>query len=585
MLKLFFTIILLLPSAFAQQIVIEFADHTPVSIQENSKLLVNQRLITPGNHISAYRAQQLAFSISSLIEEAAQPFGYFSTSCAVKNISTKPQLIYHATCTMNQPVRIHSVTLSISGPGKHAVESKLSTKKMALQKNHIFQSSTYESTKTQLIELANRLGYVNASTQSSTLKIDPAKYTADAHIRLETGHLYAFGNIFVDQSVYSKLFLRSMSPFKTGEAYDDQLLSLYKENLQSSNLFTYISVLPLSANTQNQTIPIHIFYEPIAKLQYGIGAGYSSDSDFFYSTTVQRNRLTDRGTRLVSELFSSSGYSYAISTLSVPRTHPTKDYFNLQLGYQRQKIDHVGADRNATASLSHIQQHRISDLKNIRREISLNYSVDRSKLDNENTSKIQFLYPSFQYDISIHSANHNLNVLLQNGVKANLEVLISPTDFARFFLQQKLIYSYDQQKTLIFQLKSQQGYISTAKSSDPLPLAWYFYTGGAYSVRGFSHNSIGADPNASSEYNNVLYTVSLELQRCLFKDFYWIVFADLGEASVQSSLSAPSYAVGTGLLWKTFAGNLEVSLAKPVRNYSSESSMEPRLNINLYQPL
>lgn len=585
MLILFFTIILLLPPAFAQPIIVEFTDNTPAPIQENSNLLVNQRLITPANNISAYRIQQLAFSISGLIEEAAQPFGYFSTSCSVKNIASKPRLIFRASCKMNQPVRIHSVKISISGPGKYAVESKLSSKQVILQKNQVFQAIAYESTKAQLIELANRLGYVNATTQSSTLKIDPSRYTADAHIKLETGNLYSFGDTLIDQNIYSQSFLRSMSPFKTGTAYDDQLLSLYKENLESSSLFTYVSVLPLSANTQSQTIPMHISYEPIAKLQYGIGAGYSSDSDFFYSTTIQRNRLTNRGTRLVSELFSSADYSYAISTLSVPRTHPTKDYFNLQLGYQRQKIDYVGTDRSTTTSLSHIKQHRVSDLKNIRRELSLNYSIDRSKLDNENTSKIQFLYPSFQYDISIHSANNNLNVLLQNGVKANLKALVSPTDFVRFFLQQKLNYSFNQQKKHIFQFKSQQGYISTANSGDPLPLAWYFYTGGAYSVRGFSYNSIGADPNVSSDYNNVLYTVSLELQRSLFKDFYWIIFADLGGAAVQSSLSPPSYAVGTGILWKTFAGNLEVSLAKPIRNDSSDPSMEPRLNINIYQPL
>ena len=112
----------------------------------------------------------------------------------------------------------------------------------------------------------------------------------------------------------------------------------------------------------------------------------------------------------------------------------------------------------------------------------------------------------------------------------------------------------------------------------------YFYTGGSYSVRGFSYQSIGAD-NETFEYNHYLYTASFEVQQRLYQDFYLIAFVDTGDATDTIAHSKASTSAGSGILWKTFAGNLELSIAKPITNHSIDPSMRPRLNIILSHPL
>ena len=87
------------------------------------------------------------------------------------------------------------------------------------------------------------------------------------------------------------------------------------------------------------------------------------------------------------------------------------------------------------------------------------------------------------------------------------------------------------------------------------------------------------------EQNNYLYTASVELQRRLYQDVFAIGFCDLGDATSDIDLSRTSIAVGTGLLWKSFVGNLEVSLARPLQNHSSDPSKQARLNIRIYQPI
>ncbi|MEC8881677.1 MAG: BamA/TamA family outer membrane protein [Pseudomonadota bacterium] len=570
-------------AVFSQTIDIVFSDNVPKQIQENSRLLVNQRIFLLDKPLTEFRVQQLSISIASLIEQAAQPYGYFQSKGQVKPMSTSQKLVYSAHCTMNAPVKVRSFNIHISGPGKSVVEPLLLTPKDSPKIDAIFSSDSYEASKSQLLNLCHREGYINASTKNSKININPDSKNADILIDVETGPLYLFGPIEINQNIYNKDYLRSLADYHSGEPYNDAMISKYRDNLESTNLFNYVNVIPFSSDKKKQNIPTQIFYDPIDKTQYGVGVGYSTDSNFFYSANVVRNRINQYGMRLNTELLSSSDYSYAISTLSIPKRHPTKDYYNFQVGYKQEYIEYVGTDKNITTSFSHIFNHQINEKKIVRRETSLNYSLDHSKFDNTNTTTIHFLYPSIWYDIYLKHPENNVSLYLKHQLSANLEAFLAPCDFAKITTQQKINYSPFARTTL--QLALKEGYIATSDSQETLPLSWYFYTGGSYSVRGFSYQSIGADIHKTFDYNHYLYTASFEVQQRLYQDFYLIAFVDSGDATDNIAHSKASVSVGSGILWKTFAGNLELSIAKPIKNYSIDPSMRPRLNIILSHPL
>lgn len=574
---------LLFKDAWAEKFNVTFSENIPIEIRNNAQLMINQKIIVRDTDLSTHRKQQISSRMASVIETAAQPYGYFSTQCQVTHLSAKYN--FHATCTLGQPVRIKQIIVEINGPGKETIETLTHKNKTKLEIGSIFRADTYESYKKQLLNIANHAGYVNATTNASQLVIDTDKYHASSKIILDTGPLYHFGKIFIEQNIYNKSFLRTLAPYRKNTEFNTLLISSYKENLESTNLFASVSVLPNAPDNQSKTIPTQVFYEPIPRIQYGLGIGYSSYANLFYSASIQRNHLSDKGMRATTDFLNSDKYTYAITTLSIPRTHPTRDYFNIQIGYKKQYIDYVGTDRSLTTTLAHITQRRPNERVSLIQEMALNYSVDRSEFDNDTSNDTSFLFPSLKHNWVIKLPNTNASLALSSDMSASVKPFIAPNNFFKLILQQRYGQSSNDKKRIV-QVRSKQGYIASDNQDDnPLPLGWYFYTGGAYSVRGFAYNSIGADPNSPNEDNRYLYTGSLELQHLISKDLYAIVFLDGGDATVDLSASRPSFAIGSGILWKTLAGNLEISMAKPIKNHSGNTSMKPRLNINIHQPL
>ena len=128
-----------------------------------------------------------------------------------------------------------------------------------------------------------------------------------------------------------------------------------------------------------------------------------------------------------------------------------------------------------------------------------------------------------------------------------------------------------------------QGVVRASSSDDQLPISWYFYTGGAYSVRGFEYLSIGADPNDPLRQNNccILDQSSCNAPSCRTPLLFYL---SMLVRPCHHYESKNLYAFGVGVMWQSFVSNLEVSIAKPIRN-SSNPSMSPRFNFRIYQPL
>jgi translocation and assembly module TamA len=579
---LFFLFLILPLGATASDYQIQFSQEIPDYLQTNAQRLIAAQITAPRGPVSAFRLEQYQRRIADLVEEAAKPYGFFSAQCQIQTPQQSPNLIFYVDCQLNKPVRITEFSIEISGPGEALLTPMIQSQTL-LARGQVFRADDYDTQKSQLLEISRRFGFLSASTQSSQLTIHPDRYSAQIKLQLDTGPRYQFGPIYIPNNVYDPDYLRSFADFKPGMMYDEALLSAYKNNLESTNLFSYVTVLPFSGAFEDRQIPTQVFYEPTPRLQYGVGVGITSSNDFFYSATIRRNRLSRRGMQSTTELLSSNQYRYFVTTLSIPRTHPTKDYNTIRLSYRYNDIDFVGTDQNLTLSVSHVLVTRPTQYRMQRREWSVNYALDQSQYDGASKINNQFLYPKVEYTQQFNHPQRRINLQLTQDIMANFRPLLTPADFIRVVMTQKLHYRILPKLSALVRFK--QGVVRTSGDEDQLPIGWFFYTGGAYSIRGFEFNSIGADPNDNARTNNYLYQTSLELQRAISSDLYGLVFIDSGDAFTQWSDTRASYAVGSGIMWQSFVGNLEVSVAWPLRNHSSNPSLSPRLNFRIYQPI
>ena len=566
----------------AAHVTLRFSDAIPIEIQKNAQRQVDQTINFPSTTPSEYRIEQLRRRIASLTQEAAQPFGYFSATCDTTVDRPGAQLVFSTTCQLNQPVRITNFRLEVSGPGKAVLDPIIFMSYYSLE-GEVFNVERYGQQKNLLLDISRQHGFLDATTKQSTVSINPENHSAEIVLHLETGKRFQFGPIDIKGQTYDKDYLRSLALYKPGMMYDEALIAEYRNNLESTNLFTYVTVLPFNGRRSDQIVPTEVFYEPTPRLQYGLGAGVNSSHDFFYSAIARRNRLNSKGMLATSELLSSNHYGYFVTTLSIPSSHPTKDFYTLRLGYRFDDIDYVGEDRNLTLSTSHVLVTKPKQHLSLRRELSLNYSLDRSKYDGRTTHETQFLYPGLDFARRYDYPDRLMTILLSQEIIGNVRQLASPTDFIKLVMHERLHKNFSDLFAISTRLT--QGVVRASSSDDQLPISWYFYTGGAYSVRGFEYLSIGADPNDPLRQNNYLYTGSVELQRAIVQDTFGILFVDAGEAMPSLRNRKTSYAFGVGVMWQSFVGNLEVSIAKPIRNYSSNPSMSPRFNFRIYQPL
>lgn len=240
----FFLLLSLLSySANAADVTLRFSDDIPTEIQKNAQRQVDQTINFPSTTPSEYRIEQLRRRIALLTQEAAQPYGYFTALCDTTVDRPGNQLVFSTTCQLNQPVRITSFRLEVSGPGKAVLDPIILMSYYSLE-GEVFNVERYGQQKNLLLDISRQYGFLDATTKRSTVSINPEKHSAEIILHLETGERFQFGAIDIKGQNYDEAFLRSLALYKPGMMYDESLITEYKNNLESTNLFTYVTVLP-----------------------------------------------------------------------------------------------------------------------------------------------------------------------------------------------------------------------------------------------------------------------------------------------------------------------------------------------------
>ena len=538
-----------------------YAKNIPKKITQNSDIKLKKTLEKHGKTLSPAEVEAIRDNAADIVENAAKPFGYFHSKCQANVSLQQNTSTITLSCDLGPPIIIDEVSLNIVGPGKNVLRDDIIKKHLSFKENDIFEATKYERSKTELLSIAYEYGYLNANTADSTLTINTDNNTAKVNFTLDSNDVFVFGPISISGDDYSKTFLRELADFKNGDNYQARLLHDYQNTLQYTGLFSSVSIKPsLTQKNISHEIPIYLDYEPIEKTQYKLGVGYNTDTKLNTSIGFTRNRLGMHGEKFNTELHASSKKTSIISNLYIPRTHPKLDYYSIEAQYANEMIIDENYDQGIYLTFNYTKIRNFGASHFFDSQTSLIYTLDWSKAENEPTIKTQVVYPKLDYQYIIKSPDKNIIATLVTEIPGNIAFFLSDISFLKTVLYSNIRTAEIHNLRLI--VKNKFGLII---SEDTLPLAWYFRTGGTYTVRGFDYESIGETELTD---NKMLFTHTTEVQHKLIESFYLATFFDCGNVSQNIFSNPTSQAVGTGIVWESPFGDIELSVAWPLENYS-----------------
>jgi translocation and assembly module TamA len=507
-------------------------------------------------------------------KQALEPFGYYEPTIE-KTLSIDDEC-WRATLRI-QPgnaIVLRDSDITITTPSADSTDfSDLGTPATLLPGVRLRHAS-YESFKESLQVRAAERGYVEGAFTKSTIDVWVEDDVADITLHYESGPRYLFGEIRLDEGFLETSLVRAFLEFDEGMPYDSRLLNKAYTDLSFSGYFSRIELHPLVEQAADGRIPVQVLLEPADRIEYTVGAGYSTDSGPRVRAGYQNRRLNSKGHRFKTDI----SVSPVIQGLTAEHRRPMADPRSEWLSYTAA----VTSEDNDTfeselARIGFRRSKRISS--KWLRTLSLDLSYERFDLADV-TERTRLVLPAVAYD----HKRADRDIFPTRGRRLTFELrgtgefLGSSTSFLQTVINARFIHALSDKSRLLA-----RGTIgATAKSEfGELPPSVRFFAGGDESIRGFDYDSLGPKDDLGNVIGGSnLLIASIEYEHLLRGNFYGAVFLDAGNAFDSTDVNA-AVGAGVGLKWLSPVGPLRFYLAHPLNQSDSSVRVHVRLGADL----
>ncbi|MBA2651893.1 MAG: BamA/TamA family outer membrane protein [Tatlockia sp.] len=496
------------------------------------------------------------------IEQAMQPLGFFKPQIRLRrqplriNINAGPQMY------------ISSLSISLAGEGATNEEIKKELIKLPIAQGQAFNSAKYEEAKRNLIDAAERQGYLHSTFDKAEILLDTAKDSAQITLIFNTGSRYYFGQIQFDPTNISPELLHRYVPFGYGQPYSTDKILTLNNQLANSGYFKSIAVKP-QINSDKLYIPVEVHLVPANRFSYSLGGGYGTDTGIrgrFGYHIVPINRAGHKFNILA---IGSQKQSMLQAKYSIPGKNPITDEYQITGNLSALNYD-AGDSKSALVSLA--QHHRLSQYKRI---LSLNSLYDGYHYNNQPYSPNESNFTFFP-KASFTWLKTKSKLFSPSGYKLNLtglassKYLASYENFAQLSLNAKAAITVPQIRTR-FYFHTIQG-VTFINDINRLPLSLALLLGGADNLKAYSFNSIGP--------GKVLSYAGLEIQKETKKNWYLVGFFDTGSVYKPSPRKVTSD-VGIGLMWVSPLGPIKIGVAQAVDSHFNREGKRPKFFLSI----
>ncbi|WP_442902991.1 autotransporter assembly complex protein TamA [Gilliamella sp. wkB108] len=497
-------------------------------------------------------------------EKALRALGYYSPTFQYDDHDPKVLVV---NISPGEPITVEKLDIKILGEGQNDKDFNDLLAHNLPKLGDVLNHGVYEAFKKSLQNLSLKKGYFDANMTKHELAVSNSLHQAFWDIEYNTGQRYKFGKVSFHNARIREDYLVNIIPFKEGEKYTAEQLSLFNRRLASTNWFNTVVVAPdFSKVSADKTLPIDVATSPRAKNNMDLGLGFSTDNGVHGKIGWNKPWINSRGQSFQSNLSLSSPEKTITMSYKIPlKRSPLEHYYTVQGGYKK-------IDNNDTYSRS----YTFGVLRNWDSfegwQSALGLSMLRDDFTQGDSSFKTFLYyPSLSF--SRIRTDGNLFAMWGDSQRYSVDLagesLGSDINLVRFQAQQSWIRSISQKHRFI--ARGNLGIIQ-ASNFDRVPPSFRFFAGGDHSIRGYSYQSISPeDKKGKLKGASKLLTGSIEYQYKLTGSWWSALFIDSGEAIDKVDKNKFYTGAGFGVRWASPVGPIKVDLATPTNRKNTGS--------------
>jgi translocation and assembly module TamA len=510
-------------------------------------------------------------SLKRTLTKAARGVGYYHSRFQANAIQQNG--CWHITIKVieGQAIKVKQLDIKALGEGKGEADLQELLATPMYQSGDVLKQGVYNDYKTNLLNTAIGLGYLDADFTEHTIAVNPDTNTANIVLHLETGKRYRYGNVTAKQDVLGQAHIKRYIQIKEGDFYSSEALSEQQLFLQTTGYYADVIIKTDVGKAENGKVPVTIDLLAQKRNVYTYSIGYGTDTGLRSSGSMERRWVNKNGHKLDAEIQASENFSYIGAEYIVPLHHPQDEY----VAYHANIFKDVGEDiesETLEAGARYTHQSKNGSLQTV----FLEYIDDATQITGEDKIETEYLllggrvekvkrdHPVFP------TKGYNIKLELQGGH----EKVASTQNIVTGKLALKHLQPLGKGQVLS---RFDIGHVAT-DNFDFLPMDMRFFAGGRNTVRGYDFESLGEFN--SSGYNigaKNLLAASLEYNHPVKEKWSAAAFIDAGNAFDDwGDDDLLKYGVGVGARWKSPIGPVKVDLAWPTDNLG-----DPHLHLSI----
>jgi len=531
-------------------------DGLPPDTRDNVKLLVE--LVALPCDAPDWRLRRAFDRLPDQLRDALEVFGYYDVGIDVRRRRQENCWQADVVVSPGEPVRLRRIEVTV--PGGEAAAEAWSALEAAnpLVTGELLRHAQYDAYKQRFLRLARRLGYFDASFETSRVDVYPEQQAADVTLLFRPGVRYRLGTVRFEQEVIDESLARRFLRFKPGDYYDARRIAELYEALQLTGFFRFVEVDSNPRPAPHYDVELDIRLTAARPQTFTAGVGFGTDTGLKLSGGYINRLVNSAGhqweagidlSRVIQEL----GASYRL-----PLADPRSEWLSFDVGYRREDNE---------SALNEVVKFGVKQLKRRPRGwletrfVDIGYEEFEVGLDS-GRSFLPIPGISWTHNALGESARplrgHRVNFRLSG----TLEALGANTQFAQADLFGKLVRPLWPGARYL--LRGELGATAT-DSLQSLPASVRYFAGGDVSVRGYDYKTLGpTDESGLVIGGSNLLVGSLEVEQRVLGNWAVAAFVDAGNAFEQFDDFEVEVGVGAGLRWFSPLGPIRVDVAVPL---------------------
>ena len=553
-----------------------------------------------GRHLELERYRELADlsdgELDRLLAAARQnardllaTLGYFSPDIQIETrpaASASAARVVHLKVDPGEPTLVADVKIEFSGPitndpaaqwQRLAIEANWS-----LRSGARFTQADWDSAKRQALRQLTTQRYAGAQLGATLADIDPDSHTARLSVTLESGPAYKLGELIVSGTErHAPELVKRLAHLPAGADFAQTELTQAQQRLTASGYFDSVSVtLDTAGDPLAAPVRVQVKEARLQKLVLGIGV--STDTGVRLTVEHTHNQVPGIGWRAISKATLDRQEPTLSTELTAP---PDENNWRWVTGLMFHKETLGSFDVPSERVRLGRSQNNVRD----ERDYFLQY--DRSN-NPETATSAAAVADSMSAIYALTWRRFNDLVFPSGGWGLGVELALGTTlreqrdPFGRLtahwlsYLPLSRLESDPLGRSGRIAMRADGGAM-VAGDAATLPNTLMFVTGGAATVRGYSHQSIGVKlPDGKTTVGRYMGVGSLEWQNPIviddkMTDWESTLFVDAGAVADKPADLRAQVGLGVGARWKSPVGPLQLDLA-----YGVEVK-QVRLHLNL----